>query len=170
MQSKIKIEDGTGSEVLEQLNNAFETIATDFMGSSEPETTYPGMTWIDTSGTNPVKKERNSDDSDWIILGNYIDGEFQNADRPTIETHTLTLGTSWTGVFSPYIQEVEVDGILESDNPQAGIVLSDNFETVKAQLKEFSKIYRATTTDGSIKFYAKQPTELNLTLQIKVTR
>lgn len=170
MQSTINIEDGTGSEVLQQLNNALETLVTDFMGSSEPETTYPGMKWIDTSGTNPVKKERNSDDSDWIVLGTYIDGVFQNTDRAVIKTLEIQLGKTWEGTFTPYTQKVSIDGILESDNPQAGIVLSDNFETVKAQLKEFSKIYRAITADGSITFYAKQPTELNLTLQLKITR
>jgi len=170
MQKPIEIEDGTGSEVLSQLNNAFQTLATEFMGSSEPEQTYPSMIWIDTSGANPVKKQRNTDDSAWITLGEFKDGVFYNADRAIIETKTITLGTNWTGTNAPYTQSVEVDGLLASDVPIVGLVQSGTYSEAQTQLSDYGKIYRAVTSNGSIMFYARESTSAALTLQLKIIR
>ena len=76
MQKTILIKDGTGQEVLDQLNGAFESITTDFMGSSEPQPSYPGMKWIDTSGENPVLKLRNVANNAWIEEAQLQDGTF----------------------------------------------------------------------------------------------
>ena len=170
MQSSIEILDGTGTEVLEQMNNAFKTIASNFTGSSEPSATYAGMIWLDTSGTNAVKKQRNADNNAWIVLGTFIDGVFYNADRATIQTATITLGTTWTGSQAPFTQEVSVSGVLATDNPQAGVVLSSTYETAKTQLKEYAKIYRGVTSAGKVTFYAKEVTTEELTLQLKIIR
>jgi len=170
MQSTIKIGDGTGTEVLGQINNALETIASNFTGGSEPAETYAGMTWLDTSGTNPVKKERSADNTAWIVIGTFINGAFQNADRAKIETVTVTLGTTWVGSAAPFSQEVTVADMLATDNPQAGIVLSSTYDTAKAQIKEYAKIYRAVTSAGKVTFYAKEATTTELTIQLKIIR
>lgn len=170
MQAGINIIDGTGSEVLEQMNNALETLASNFSGSSEPAETYAGMTWLDTSGTNPVKKERNADNTDWIVLGTFIDDVFYNADRATIQTVTITLGTTWTGSEAPFTQEVSVSGMLATDNPQAGIILSSTYATATEQLKEYAKIFRAVTSAGKVTFYAKEATTVDLSIQLKIIR
>lgn len=170
MQKPILIEDGTGSEVLDQLNKAFETLATEFMGSSEPETTYPAMIWIDTSGTNPVKKQRNTDNSAWIILGEFIEGVFYNADRATIETKTITLSTNWTGTNAPYTQEVAVEGLLSTDVPIVGLVQSGTYSEAQTQLADYGKLYRAVTSDGAITFFSRESTSTALTLQLKIIK
>lgn len=170
MQSSIRIEDGTGTEVLTQLNDAFQTVASNFTGSSEPKETYAGMVWLDTSGANPVKKQRNVDNTEWIVLGVFIDGKFFNEDRAIIDTFEIQLGPNWDGTTAPFTQEVSVPGLLESDNPQVGMILSGNYEIAKQQLKEFSSVFRGVTTNDKITFYTKQPTTLLATLQVKVTR
>ena len=170
MQKLIVIEDGTGSEVLQQLNNAFESIATNFMGSSEPEKTYPSMSWIDTSGAFPVKKQRNTDDSEWIVLGEFKEGVFYNADRAFIETKTITLGTTWNGTNAPYSQTVEVEGLLASDVPIVGLIQSGTYTAAQTQLTDYAKIYRAVTSNGAITFYANESTSTTLTLQLKIIR
>lgn len=170
MQKPIQIEDGTGSEVLQQMNNAFKTLATNFMGSSEPETTYPSMIWIDTSGTNPVKKQRNTDDSEWIILGEFKNGVFYNKDRAFIEVKTITLGTAWSGTSAPYLQEVNVEGLLASDVPIVGLVQSGTYSEAQTQLADYGKLYRAVTSDGKMTFYANESTSTTLTLQLKIIR
>lgn len=170
MQTSIVIEDGTGSEVLTQMNNAFESLASNFTGGSEPTETYPGMIWMDTSQPNTVKKQRNTDNSGWIILGTFIDGVFYNADRAIIETYTINLGTTWTGTEAPYTQDVAVPGILATDNPIIGLLQSSSYETAQAQLQDYGKLYRAVTSADTVTFYAKESTSNSLTLQLKVIR
>ena len=56
-QKSIQIIDGSGSEVLAQLNDAFETLATSNSGGVEPQPTYAGMLWLDTSGSEKILKQ-----------------------------------------------------------------------------------------------------------------
>jgi hypothetical protein len=169
-QKSIVIANDTGLNVRGEINNALETIATGFTGSSEPATTYPNMIWNDTSGTNTIKKQRNSANDAWVILGNFINGVFYNADRATIETDTITLTTTWSGSEAPYTQAVTVSGILATDNPIIGLIPSSTYETAEAEMKDYSKLYSAVTSKDTITFYAKEATTTALALQVKIIR
>lgn len=73
---------------------------------------------------------------------------------------TITLGTSWSSLT----QNVSVSGISASHNAILDIVTtSSDFE---AQQEEWSKVYKAETYDGGIKFYAKEATTVDLTVQV----
>lgn len=170
MQSSIVIEDGLGSEILTQMNNAFETLASEFTGSSEPEATYVSMIWIDTSGTNPVKKQRNADNTDWITLGTFVNGIFQNADRASITTTQISLSTTWTGSEAPYEQEISISGMTANDVPTIALVPSGSYSEQQEELKQYGKIYRAVTDSGKITFYAKEATTVALTLQMQLIK
>jgi hypothetical protein len=63
-QNSIVISNGTGAAVRAALNNALDSVATDFSGPSEPTTTWALMNWKDT--TNKILKIRNMDNSDWL--------------------------------------------------------------------------------------------------------
>lgn len=49
------------------VNDALQALASNNKGSSAPATKYPGMTWIDDSGTPWVEKRW--DGADWIVSG-----------------------------------------------------------------------------------------------------
>ena len=66
-QNTLVIADGTGSEVLGYLNDAFDTVATLNSGSAEPTETYAFMWWADT--TTGLLKIRNAADTDWVTVG-----------------------------------------------------------------------------------------------------
>lgn len=91
MQESMNIIDGTGSEVLEQLNGAFKTLASSNSGGTEPEETYSGQFWLDTSGTNKVLKQRTADNTAWVTLGEIdTDGLFHPANTVASNDTTVT--------------------------------------------------------------------------------
>lgn len=73
---------------------------------------------------------------------------------------TITLSTTWNDL----IQNVSVSGVTASHNAILDIVTTtSDFE---AQQAEWSKVYKAETYDGGIKFYAKEATSTVLTIQV----
>ena len=72
----------------------------------------------------------------------------------------ITLSTTWNDL----IQNVSVSGITANHNAILDIVTTtSDFETQQA---EWSKIYKAETYEGGIKFYAKEATSTALTIQV----
>lgn len=91
MQESMNIIDGTGSEVLEQLNGAFKTLASCNSGGTEPEETYSGQFWLDTSGANKILKQRTADNTAWVIIGSIDeDGLFHPANTVASDDETVT--------------------------------------------------------------------------------
>ena len=73
---------------------------------------------------------------------------------------TITLSTTWNDL----IQNVSVSGVTASHNAILDIVTTtSDFENQQA---EWSKVYKAETYDGGIKFYAKEATSTALTIQV----
>lgn len=91
MQKTISIVDGSGSELLEQLNDAFQTLASNNSGGTEPEITYGGMFWLDTSAAKKVVKQRSADNTAWVTLGTIDkDGLFHPANTVASNDATVT--------------------------------------------------------------------------------
>lgn len=90
MQGSINIVDGSGDEVLQQLNTAFEAVTTAFSGGTSPTTTYAGQSWIDTSQTNPVWKIRNKNNTEWVEIGSFTENGFQPANTVASSDSTVT--------------------------------------------------------------------------------
>ena len=72
MQSSITIQNGSGIEVRTGINNALQTLATDFAGATDPSTmspsnAFPYCTWLDTS--NNLVKRRNAATTGWNSIG-----------------------------------------------------------------------------------------------------
>lgn len=83
-------------------------------------------------------------------------------------TATLTLSaTGWTGTVAPYSQTINVQGLKESDNPHVMLKKNPDFEIAQNEISEYAKIYDGTTANGSITFFAKEQTGINLELIIK---
>lgn len=170
MQSSVVIKDGTGLEVLTQLNAAFATLASCNTGASEPTETYPAMHWLDTSGTNAVLKQRNADNTAWIERGSFIDNKFHSADRTQIIVKELTLSTVWEGDSVPFTQEIEVEELSETDAPTITIVPAGTHSEQMEQKTEFAKVFRGITSSGKITFYATEATTVSLTLQMQLIK
>ena len=91
MQETMNILDGSGSELLEQLNSAFKTLASSNSGGTEPQETYGGQLWLDTSKTNKVLKQRTADNTAWVILGEIdADGLFHPANTLASDDANVT--------------------------------------------------------------------------------
>lgn len=70
----------------QDLNNALGAIVTNNSGSSEPTTTFPFMFWVDTSGANPILKQRNAANNAWITVG--------RVDLPAFGNSGVTVGAA----------------------------------------------------------------------------
>ncbi len=73
---------------------------------------------------------------------------------------TITLTTAWTDLT----QSISVPGITPQQNAILDVVTSTS--EYEAQESEWSKIYKAETYEGGIKFYAKEATTIDLTVQL----
>ena len=93
------------------------------------------------------------------------------ATHPEIKKVTILGGSqAWTGDAAPYTQQITVDGILETDTPVVDISLGDIYDTVQKQLDSYAYIYKILTYNGYIVVYASEPTEDDLTIQMKLDR
>lgn len=88
----------------------------------------------------------------------------------TERTQTATLGERWSG-NGPWTQTVEVEGMLESDNPMVDILLSGSEQADTARLRDWGLVSRITTVEGGITAtcYESVPS-VPLPIQIKVVR
>lgn len=93
------------------------------------------------------------------------------ATHPEVIKATILGGASaWTGSEAPYTQKVTVEDIKETDIPVVDISLGDIYETVTKQLDSYAYVYKILTYDGYIMVYASEPTQDDITIQMKVDR
>lgn len=97
--------------------------------------------------------------------------KISQATHPEIKKVTILGGSqAWTGSAAPYTQQINVEGILETDTPIVDISLGDIYDTVQKQLDSYAYIYKILTYDGYIVVYASEPTEDDLTIQMRLDR
>lgn len=78
MQYSTTIQNDTGAGVRASINNAFQSVLTDFAGATDPSTmtpscAFPYCTWLDTS--NGLLKRRNASNTAWASVGTVdVDG------------------------------------------------------------------------------------------------
>lgn len=89
------------------------------------------------------------------------------------ETITMTVTTDWLAddVNGGYLQMVELDGILATDNPIADVVMGDDVAANELYAKAWSCITRIFTEDDMVTLYAnKEAPTTAFTVQLKVVR
>lgn len=89
-----------------------------------------------------------------------VNGYTIDKDIPKVIKTTITLSTGWTEL----IQSIPVSGITANDTAILDIITTTS--DYEAQQAEWSKIYKAETYNGGIKFYAKEATSTALTIQV----
>lgn len=82
---------------------------------------------------------------------------------------TITLGTSWTQDTTNgyYTQTVALSGITSKDNPTIDVVLSGTLSNMQTQQEEWGKILKIETSTDNLKFYASEPTSVELSVIVK---
>lgn len=76
-QKKLVVTNGSGYEVRTRINEAVESLVTDYSGSVDPSTTgnaFPFMKWADTG--NNLVKQRNSANDAWVTIGKIVNGSY----------------------------------------------------------------------------------------------
>ncbi len=109
-----------------------------------------------------------TDGDDYFDFDRDLNDNFKKIDK-RFEAVKITLWSNrWEGDGPPYTQTVQVEGIKEKDNPHVTLKISDEYETAQNEMLTYSRLFKAETSDGKIKFYATSPTEIELTLIVKL--
>jgi hypothetical protein len=80
------------------------------------------------------------------------------------------LVAAWDGNEAPYHQAVTIDGIAASDEPIIDLVSSSTFETAAQEDDQWGNIYKATTAENTITFYAKEKPTVALSFKARCIR
>lgn len=138
----------------------------DIIGShkgSEPSRSITIDTELSETSENPVQNKAITK-----ALGSKADlSEIPNLNRIE-ETSVLTVD-GWIGDAAPYTQSINITGITSEMTPFIDLVISDDVETGKQEMTQWSYVTKATTSDNTITFacYENKPT-IALNVKIKV--
>ena len=112
----------------------------------------------------------------------YLEGELAKKYSPTNKPapedlgaattalYTATVTTTWTASGDYFYQDIAVNGILATDTPIVGINPgSDNAANVQYSLG-MSNVFRITTSDNSIRVWARAKPTVAIPIQLKVVR
>lgn len=83
-------------------------------------------------------------------------------------TATLSSG-GWSG-SNPATQTVSVSGLLASDDPVIDVTYSGSYESDYQQFLDWAKVYRITTSNGSITAFAVGPITASINIKLLVVR
>ena len=105
------------------------------------------------------------DSTNYTVQGDTFGAKDLNAITKTLnalqEVRYVLLDVSKWSNTAPYVQEIDVPGILSTDTPVIGLHLAGNesSEAVRALNKQFSKVDFVETLDGKIrvKCFNKKP-------------
>ena len=97
--------------------------------------------------------------------------EIRNDDRCRAK-FTATIGQEWVEELSGgFTQVIKINGILEEDSPIIGVLLDNNTEISKSQIKAWSNVSRITTEKGLIKVYCyKDKPDIDIDIQLVCLR
>ena len=104
-------------------------------------------------------------------LGTGAVGAEKIAENAVSQMYTGSLTVAgWAGENAPFTQEVTISGILTNDEPIIDVVLSSTYETAMQEDDQWGNIYKATTAEDSITFYAKEKPTVALTFKARCIR
>lgn len=85
-------------------------------------------------------------------------------------TFAATVGTSWTAYGGYYYQDIVVEGIQATDEPDVDVAPEDDNAANVVHDENICKVFRVTTSDGSIRVWAKEKITTALPIRLKVVR
>ena len=119
-------ENGTGQNVLDQLNEVFGKIIANNSGT-EPQTTVAYMLWADTASTPNVMKMRDSSNSSWITLFK-LDGSYTLLDGSNSSPSLSFTDNQNTGIFSSAANTLDIScgGTTRGSFSSSGLAVTGN--------------------------------------------
>lgn len=101
-----------------------------------------------------------------IALNEKAEGK---ADTSTLETKIIA--SAFTGATAPYKQTIKVDGILETDNPIAGVIFDEDMKVALQQRDAWGSVHRIACGNGEIVVYCYEDKPvIDIPIQLKVVR
>lgn len=97
--------------------------------------------------------------------------DLANSKSQKVSYTSTLLSAGWSGSEAPYTQSLTINGVLSTDTPVIGPVMTSNYETNKAMLEAWSLVSRITTDSNMITAYCfdKKP-EVNVPIQLMCMR
>lgn len=92
----------------------------------------------------------------------------QNQSHSPLFTATVT--TVWQTDGQYFYQDIEVDGIMETDTPTIGVRPGEDNAANVAYSVAISNVFRATTSANSIRVWARSKPSIAFPIQIKAVR
>lgn len=81
----------------------------------------------------------------------------------------ITIDNEWEGTEAPYTKTVNIEGIQATDEPHIILLFSGNVENMLNEEKNFSKIRKVDSADGSLTFMCfEEKPEISLNLRVEV--
>lgn len=149
------LNESTAGNLLEKINKNASDIQTNKDNISKNATDIQNVSSKASSNTTSITNLTSKVSTNTSSINSLKSSKQDKAIKATI-----TLGTSWSSLT----QSVSVSGITANHNAILDIVATtSDFETQQA---EWSKVYKAETYEGGIKFYAKEATSTALTIQV----
>lgn len=149
------LNESTAGNLLEKINKNASDIQTNKDNISKNATDIQNVSSKASSNTTSITNLTSKVSTNTSSINSLKSSKQDKAIKATI-----TLGTSWSSLT----QSVSVSGITANHNAILDIVATtSDFETQQA---EWSKVYKAETYEGGIKFYAKEATTVDLTVQV----
>ena len=120
------IENGTGQNVLDQLNEVFGKVIANNSGT-EPVTKVAYMLWADTASTPNVMKMRDSSNSSWITLFK-LDGSYTLLDGSNSSPSLSFTDNQNTGIFSSAANTLDIScgGTTRGSFSSSGLAVTGN--------------------------------------------
>lgn len=89
----------------------------------------------------------------------------------TSTLETIISASAFTGKTAPYIQTINLEGILETDNPYIGAMYDANIEIALRQQEAFSCIAKIETRDNQLVVYCfDNKPMVDIPIQVKIVR
>lgn len=160
MQSSITIQNGSGAEVRAAINNALQSIVTDFAGATDPSTltptnAFPFCTWLDTA--NNLVKRRNASNTAWITIGTL------NSSGKIMLYNVYGQSGSLTVTANTTLTASNINNLVVA-NSSSNITIALPTPTQYMSFKIFNKgLGTVTVNNGTIYTSTGSVTSLNLT-------
>lgn len=84
--------------------------------------------------------------------------------------HTRTVSTSWLEEGGYYYQDIDVEGIQETDTPIVGIDPGEDNAANVAYSVAISNVFRITTSANSIRVWARSKPSIAFPIRIKAVK
>lgn len=90
--------------------------------------------------------------------------------KARVVTYTATVTATWTASGDYFYQDIDVSGILATDNPIVDVVCGSDNAANALYSESICKVFRITASTNSIRVWATEAVKTAFPIQLKVVR